>query len=203
VSINPGRVVFVKSATRASQFPEETLPQLAIAGRSNVGKSSLINSLFQRKKLAHVSGTPGATRLINFFLVDDTFYLVDLPGYGYAKRSRGERDEWREMVRDYIDSPRRPEAMLVLLDLRRGPEDEERGLLESLRAARIAAVVVATKADKLAKSRQRLALQELRAELAEYGAPLVGFSSRTGQGRSELWRTIESLFAPTDASEPS
>ncbi len=191
MALDRRRIHFVKSATKPSQFPPEPLPHLAVAGRSNVGKSSLINTLFERKKLAKVSQTPGATRLINFFEVDESFFLVDLPGYGYAKRSKAEREDWREMVRAYLDSEASPAAMLVLMDLRRGPEEDEQLLFESLAETGIAGIGVLTKADKLAKSKRKVAAMAIRKRLSRYTVPLLLFSSKTGQGKDELWRAIE------------
>jgi GTP-binding protein len=189
----PTQVEFVRSAVKPADFPAQDLPDLAVAGRSNVGKSSLINNLFQRTKtpLAKVSSTPGKTRLVNFFRVQDAFYLVDLPGFGYAKRSKDERESWRQMVSDYVENRPGLAAMLVLIDLRRGPEDEEWTLLEALAEFGIGALVVLTKCDKLAKSKRRLEQERLARALGTKARAVVGHSSRTSEGREELWREIE------------
>lgn len=190
------RSEFIKSATRPGEFPTGDKLHLAVAGRSNVGKSSLINRLLGRKQLARVSSTPGATRLINFFEVDGRFYLVDLPGYGYAKRSKAEREDWRRMVESYLTSSDRIVAMLVLIDLRRGPEEEERQLLETLKAFAIAPIVVLTKSDKLAKSKRNLAYASIRAELADSCVATILFSSKTGLGAQALRREVDKWVTP-------
>ena len=181
---------FITSAVKPSQYPPAVLPEIAFSGRSNVGKSSLINCLFNRKRLAKVSGTPGKTRLVNFFSVDERFYLVDLPGYGYARRSHRERDSWRAMVETYLSSRQRLLAMLVLVDIRRGPEDEERMLLETLEESGVRAIFVLIKSDKLAKSRRKLRYMELKKAFGPNVATTVLFSSKTGQGRQELWGEV-------------
>jgi GTP-binding protein len=198
----PTRVQFVKSAVGPEDFPPRDLPDIAVAGRSNVGKSSLINNLFQRTRspLAHVSSTPGKTRLVNFFRVEDAFYLVDLPGFGYAKRSRDERERWRNMVSDYVDNRPSLLAMLLLIDIRRGPEEEESMLLEALAEFGIQAIVVLTKCDKLAKSKRRLEQEKLARALGGRARALVGHSSRTSEGREALWREMERCLASRSAS---
>ena len=190
MTVNRNNISFLKSAAKAGDFPDLPMPQLGVAGRSNVGKSSLINGLFGRKRLARVSGSPGATRLINFFLVDDAFLLADLPGYGYAKRSRTERGQWRRLVESYLATAGTLTAMLVLVDVRRGAEAEERSLIETLLSNDISPVVVLTKADKLAKSKRQLAAQKLGAEFARAHIPTILFSSKTGEGRERLWQEI-------------
>ena len=192
---NRNNITFLKSAAKPAHFPDSPLPQLAVAGRSNVGKSSLINGLFGRKRLARVSGSPGATRLINFFSVDDAFLLADLPGYGYAKRSQSERSDWRRLVEAYLQKSGTLSAMLVLVDIRRGPEIEEHMLLDALAAHEIAVIAVLTKADKLAKSKRRVAAKKMGAAFGSAGIPTVPFSSKTGEGRERLWQEIVAWLA--------
>ncbi|MBN1947307.1 MAG: YihA family ribosome biogenesis GTP-binding protein [Bradymonadales bacterium] len=189
---------FVTSAVQPSSFPEEDLCDVAVAGRSNVGKSSLINCLLVRHQLARISRTPGMTRALNFYRIEDRFYLVDLPGYGFARRTQEERQSWKRMVESYLGSRRGLVAMLVLVDLRRGPEPEEYQLLDLLRRFGIRAVVVFTKSDKLSKSARNLRFQQLAATMRDFAASTVLFSSKSGEGRENLWNIILRLI-----SEPS
>jgi GTP-binding protein len=189
-AINRHNVHFVKGAVRPSQYPTADRPDIAVAGRSNVGKSALLNTLLGRRRLARVSGTPGKTRMLNFFDIDGAFYLVDLPGYGYARRAKSERQAWRRIVEDYVDHRKRLRAMLVLIDIRRGPEEEERILLRALADWGIRALAVLTKADKLPKSRRRLRRAQIADELAGLTDVVVATSSKTGLGRDELWSAL-------------
>ncbi len=188
--MNLNNVEFIKSAAGTRDFLIGEEPQVAVAGRSNVGKSSLINRMFNRKSLARVSGTPGATRLVNYFLVDDTFYFTDLPGYGYAKRSKSERNEWRRLIASYLDETLSLKAMLVLIDLRRGPETEEWQLLQAMNDAEIGAIAVLTKADKLPKNKRRLAASKIAKGFKDISVKTVTFSSKTGEGKDALWKEI-------------
>lgn len=195
--MNIHNVEFIKSAASAGDFITGDEPQVAVAGRSNVGKSSLINRLFNRKSLARVSGTPGATRLVNYFLVDGAFYFTDLPGYGYAKRSKSERNEWRRLIASYLDETVSLRAMLVLIDLRRGPEVEEWQLLEAMTDANIGAIAVLTKADKLAKSKRRLAASKIAKGFKDLSVRTVTFSSKTAEGKEALWKEITRCVSPS------
>lgn len=188
--MNIHNVSFLKSASGKSSFPRDERPHVAVAGRSNVGKSSLINCLFRRKKLARVSNTPGATRLINFFDVDGAFLLADLPGYGYAKRAKAERAEWRRLVQSYLDEVAELIGMLVLVDVRRGLEEEEEVLLDSLLEHGYRAVVVVTKADKLPKNQRKLVEKQMKAGFTGSGVEVLLVSSKTGAGRDRLWEEI-------------
>lgn len=182
---------FVTSAVRKSDYPAGELPEVALAGRSNVGKSSLLNKLVVRKSLARASKTPGRTRLINFFLINDLFRLVDLPGYGYAKVSAGERESWRKMVEGYLLTRKNLKGVVLLVDSRHPPTTKDMQMYGWLKHRGIPAAVVATKADKLSRSRLLQSLKVVRdaLPLAE-GDPLVPFSAETGQGREELLEVI-------------
>jgi GTP-binding protein len=187
---------FVTSATKPSGYPPEDLPEVAFAGRSNVGKSSLINKLVGIARLARTSQTPGRTRLLNWFRVQPPkgkpITFVDLPGYGYAKVSRSERDAWRPMVEAYLGGRGVLRAVVVIVDARRGAQQEEVGLLEWLTEAKIQAIVVLTKADKLPKSKRKPAAMAVKRELGLARAPIV-FSATSGDGVDDLWRSITIL----------
>lgn len=182
---------FVTSAVKTADYPAGELPEVALAGRSNVGKSSLLNKLVNRKGLARTSNTPGRTRLINFFKVNDDFHLVDLPGYGYARVPLQEKDSWRKMVEGYLNTRKNLKGVVMLVDSRHPPTAQDIQMYHWLKHRGMDAAVVATKADKNSRSRLLQSLKVIRAALplAE-GDPLVPFSSETGQGREELLEII-------------
>jgi GTP-binding protein len=191
---------FVISAVRPQQYPAEELPEFAFAGRSNVGKSSLINTLVSRRKLVQTSSTPGKTRLINFFRVNDALMFVDLPGYGYARVSEEERLKWRPMIEKYLSSRENLKAVVLILDIRRKPNEEDAQLLNWLARREIAAVLVVTKTDKLSKTSQAKQLKIIAGALETDPDELVLFSAKSRQGRDVLWRTLVDLAtaAPED-----
>jgi GTP-binding protein len=186
-------VEFVTSAVRPSQFPAPDMPEFAFAGRSNVGKSSLINTLVNRKKLVKTSSTPGKTRLINFFCVNDALMFVDLPGYGYAAVPESERRSWQPMIEQYLSARENLKAVVVILDIRRTPGSEEIQLLEWLEQRDIPAVLVVTKSDKLSKAAQKRQIQIIADTLTADPEELLVFSSKSRQGWDALWNTIVSL----------
>jgi GTP-binding protein len=195
---NKNRVVdasFVAGAVEATGLPPPTLLEVAFAGRSNVGKSSLLNALMERRSLARTSRTPGCTRQLNIFEVRCadglTMRFVDLPGYGWARRSKDERSQWQKMIEGYLRTRASLRAIVVLVDVRRGVEEEEEQLLEFLRLPRqvsepkpLEVVLAATKVDKLSASARKPAIDVVRKGA---GTPVIGFSSVTGEGRDELW----------------
>ncbi len=183
---------FVKSAVKDKDYPAGELPEVALAGRSNVGKSSLLNKLLNRKKLARTSKTPGRTRMINFFLVNGCFRLVDLPGYGYARVSFRERESWRKMVESYLKSSKNLRGMVLLVDSRHPPTTLDVQMYNWLKFYRISTVVVGTKADKLSRSRLINSLETISKTLPISDQdPLVPFSAETGLGRKELLEIID------------
>jgi len=186
---------FVKTAKAPSDYPEEGLPEIAFAGRSNVGKSSLINKLLNRKKLARTSSTPGRTRALNFFRVNDRYMFVDLPGYGFAKVSQKEREAWLDMVETYLVQRQELRAVVMIMDLRRSPAREELDLITFLTHEGITPVLVATKADKLGKTRRTKPLREMGEKLGIPHGNIILFSSQTGEGRDRLWKKLVELMA--------
>ena len=190
---------FVISAVRPQQYPAEELPEFAFAGRSNVGKSSLINTLVSRRKLVQTSSTPGKTRLINFFRVNDALMFVDLPGYGYARVSQEERLKWRPMIEKYLSSRENLKAVVLILDIRRTPNEEDAQLVTVARRE-IAAILVVTKTDKLSKTSQAKQLRIIAETLEIDADELVLFSAKSRQGRDVLWRTLMDMAtaAPED-----
>ncbi len=187
------RAEFITSATAPKGFPPPDLPEIAFAGRSNVGKSSLINFLAGVPKLARTSNTPGRTQLLNWFRVERSsgpaLAFVDLPGYGWAKVPEAMRKAWRPMVERYITGREVLRVVLVLIDARRGPEQEERELIEWLHSRSIPVQVVLTKADKLAKSKRKLVAMTCQRELELSREPIMT-SAHNGEGLADLWRFL-------------
>ena len=176
---------FMTSAAKPQQFPDDGKPQVAFAGRSNVGKSSLINAILNRKSLVKTSATPGKTQLINFFLINQQFYCVDLPGYGYAKAPRSVVDAWAPMIEGYIKDSRQIRVVVVLLDIRREPDERDARLIAWLAHYCVPAFYVLTKADKLKRGETARALQSITKKLGLAEPPLLT-SVLTGQGIVEL-----------------
>ena len=185
---------FLGAAATPGSEPRPGPPEVAIAGRSNVGKSSFLNALTGRRGLARTSRTPGRTRQVNFFLLNERFVLVDLPGYGFAVGSEEERRAWGPLVEGYLRARPTLRGVVLIVDIRRGLEAEEHELLAFLAHVRLPAVVVATKLDKLGCDPARQAMAALAAAAGSAYRP-VGFSARTGEGRDEIWRRVEEWVA--------
>ncbi len=183
----------VAAAKRPGDFPRPGRPEVAFLGRSNVGKSSLLNRLVGRKQLARTSGTPGKTRLIHFYAVTvgrRELLLVDLPGYGYARVARRERENWWQLVEQYLDERRSLRVAILLQDLRREPCEDETLLLEWLAERAIPSAVALTKVDKLKPMRREQRVQLVRGQLGLSDDRLVSTSAETGRGIDALWRVI-------------
>jgi GTP-binding protein len=173
--------------------PDSPLPEVAFAGRSNVGKSSLLNALVRRKSFARVSRTPGRTREINFFRVNNNFVLVDLPGYGYARISKEKKAEWRPMIESYLRRTTQLRGIVLLLDIRREPSEDDRAMLDFLAEVEVPTIVALTKTDKLSKAAARESAAEITRSLALEAEQVIPFSANTGEGRVELLEAITSL----------
>ncbi|HXV64209.1 MAG TPA: ribosome biogenesis GTP-binding protein YihA/YsxC [Vicinamibacteria bacterium] len=182
----------VRSAASPPDFPEDDLPEVAAVGRSNVGKSSLLNRLVGLRKLAFVSKTPGRTQVVNFFRVSERLMLVDLPGYGFARAPVAVRRKWERLITSYLFERKKERLVLLLVDLRRDPLASDLGMRDRIEQAGLDYVVVATKADKLGRSRRRDQLAKLTGAFGAAGAiPVIPFSAVTSEGRKELWKVIE------------
>ena len=179
-----------------SRLPENTLPEIAFAGKSNVGKSSLINGLMNRKSLARTSAQPGKTQTINFYNVNDAFYLVDLPGYGYARVSEEVKAKWGKMVERYLKQSRQLRAVFLLIDIRHEPSANDRQMYDWILSQGYHPIIIATKLDKLNRSQVPAAVKRVREGLkAGKGTVVLPFSALTKQGREEIYEVIEKLTA--------
>ena len=184
-------VRFVGAAAVPGGGPPPGRPEVALAGRSNVGKSSLLNALVGRRGVARTSRTPGRTRQVNFFLVNEDFHLVDLPGYGFAVGSEAERLAWGPLVEGYLRERPGLRGVAIVIDARRGVEADEKQLLAFLASVGLPSALVVTKLDKLSRS----AGQATLARLGAAGVPVAGFSARTGEGRDAVWRILRGWLA--------
>jgi len=186
-------VSFIKSAVAPKDYPETALPEIAVAGRSNVGKSSLINRLVNRRRIAKVSNTPGRTQLLNFFEVNGEFILCDLPGYGFAKVPKKLKAGWAKMVETYLSTRPQIKALLLLMDVRRTPGDWEKQLINWTSVHGYALVPVVTKVDKLAVSKRKPAIAKVARSIGVTSEQVIGWSSTSGQGLEPLWKKIDAL----------
>lgn len=187
---------FIISAVGPSQYPEDALPEIALAGRSNVGKSSLINCLISRKNLARTSSQPGKTQTLNYYKINQDLYFVDLPGYGYAKVSKTKREQWGKFIESYLLNREPLRLVMQLVDLRHPPSKDDQAMYEWLRHMDVPVLVVATKADKIPKSRWPKHLKIVRETLGmDKGVQPLMFSSELGLGKDELWGILEQAIA--------
>lgn len=190
--MNVNNVALAAVAVKKEQYPEETMPEIAFAGKSNVGKSSLINTMINRKALARTSQNPGKTRTINFYNVEDTLYFVDLPGYGYARAPKSEIAKWGKMIEDYLIKRESLKAIIMLVDIRHEPGVNDKMMYDWLKHYGHKIIVVATKSDKLKRSQLPKHKKMLSDGLGlEKGDILIPFSSENKSGKEELWAIIE------------
>ena len=185
---------FVTSALKPSQYPPALLPEIAFAGRSNVGKSSLVNAILNRKHLVKTSSTPGRTQLINFFDINDNFTFVDLPGYGYAKVPKNIQKKWGPMIETYILNRKTLKAVIVIMDIRRTPGQEEINLIELLKYIGMPYIPILTKADKLSKRQQVKQKTSIKNIFYLEENKLILFSAKNKKGRESVWDAIEEIL---------
>lgn len=193
MALNTQNVSLKISAGLASQFPSDPRPQVAFSGRSNVGKSSLINSLLNRKSLARVSSAPGKTITVNFYDVDKKLYLVDMPGYGFAKRSPEDKKKWSALTDGYFTNNKnidRLKLVVQLIDSRVGPTADDEMMLEYLYSCQLPYIVVATKTDKLNATERKKNFEAFASHELMKDVPIIPFSSLKGEGKDELWKAI-------------
>ena len=185
-----------------SKLPDTGMPEVAFAGKSNVGKSSLINGLMNRKSLARTSGQPGKTQTINFYKVNGEMYLVDLPGYGYAKVSQAEKEKWGKMIEKYLHTSKNLKAVFLLIDIRHEPSANDRQMYDWILHNGYEPIIIATKLDKLKRSQVQKHLKMVREGLqVKKGTAVIAYSAETTQGREEIWELIDSLTGKEDPAE--
>ncbi|MEH7439866.1 ribosome biogenesis GTP-binding protein YihA/YsxC [Neobacillus drentensis] len=185
----------VISAVKPEQYPETDLPEFALAGRSNVGKSSFINKMLNRKGLARISSKPGKTQTLNFYLINEILHFVDVPGYGYAKVSKTERAAWGRMIETYFTTREQLRAVVLIVDLRHPPTADDVMMYDFLKHYEIPCIVIATKADKIPKGKWQKHLKVTRETLAlDKNDHMIVFSSETGEGKDKAWSLLQSYM---------
>ncbi|WP_265444582.1 ribosome biogenesis GTP-binding protein YihA/YsxC [Acetivibrio straminisolvens] len=198
LKLNLNNARFEITAVKPDQYPKNDIPEITFVGRSNVGKSSLINAMLNRKNLAKVAATPGRTRVINFYNIDDKIYFVDLPGYGFAKVSKSMKSGWKDLIETYLTEREQLRKVVMLVDIRHSPTSDDVLMHEWLKTMKRSYVVVATKLDKIPRSKIKERLSDIRNTLKlRDDVKIISFSSETKQGRDELWEEIleESSFS--------
>jgi len=183
---------FIRSGLKPGHFPEKALPEIAFAGRSNVGKSSLINALLRRKALVRTSRQPGQTRTLNFFMINDTFMLVDLPGYGFSRASKEVIANYQKSMVNYLQTRINLALVVLLLDIRRVPSKEDQAFLKLVQVYGLRYLIVLTKADTLGRGSWKKAWKEISEGFESLEGDPIVFSAKTGQGREKIWTEIES-----------
>ncbi|WP_075982480.1 ribosome biogenesis GTP-binding protein YihA/YsxC [Bacillus massilinigeriensis] len=183
------------SAVKPDQYPDTSIPEFALAGRSNVGKSSFINKMLNRKGLARISSKPGKTQTLNFYLINEILHFVDVPGYGYAKVSKKEREAWGKMIETYLTTREQLKAVVLIVDLRHPPSNDDVMMYDFLKHYEIPCIVIATKADKIPKGKWQKHLKVTKEELdLDPNDTIIVFSSETGEGKDKAWSVIESYM---------
>ena len=190
--MNVTKAEIVISAVKPEQYPAGNLPEFALAGRSNVGKSSFINKMVNRKNLARTSSKPGKTQTLNFYLINESLYFVDVPGYGFARVSKSEREAWGKMMKTYFTTREQLRAVVLIVDLRHPPTKDDVMMYEFLKHYDIPTIIIATKADKVPKGKWQKHRKVVRETLKMAdGDELILFSAETGQGKEEAWAALE------------
>ena len=185
-----------------SKIPDNPFNEVAFAGKSNVGKSSMINALLNRKSLARTSAQPGKTQTINFYNVNDAMYLVDLPGYGYATTSASEKEKWGKMIENYLHTSKKLQAVFLLIDIRHEPSANDKMMYDWMVYQGFTPIIIATKLDKIKRSQIQKNVKAIREGLkVKPGTVIIPFSSETKQGRDELWEVIDSFVLPQEETE--
>lgn len=185
----------VISAVKPEQYPGEDFPEFALAGRSNVGKSSFINKMLNRKNLARTSSKPGKTQTLNFYLINESFHFVDVPGYGYAKVSKSEREAWGKMIETYLTRRGQLKAVVQIVDLRHPPSKDDVMMYNFLKHYELPCIIIATKADKIPKSKWQKHIKITKETLnLDPNDHLILFSSETGQGKDQAWAVLRSYM---------
>ena len=185
-----------------SKIPDNPFNEVAFAGKSNVGKSSMINALLNRKSLARTSAQPGKTQTINFYNVNDAMYLVDLPGDGYAKTSASEKEKWGKMIENYLHTSKKLQAVFLLIDIRHDPSANDKMMYDWMVYQGFTPIIIATKLDKIKRSQIQTNVKAIREGLkVKPGTVIIPFSSETKQGRDELWEVIDSFVLPQEETE--
>lgn len=188
-------VEMIMSAVKPEQYPEEGYPEFALAGRSNVGKSSFINRMISRKSLARTSSKPGKTQTLNFYKIEEQLFFVDVPGYGYAKVSKKEREAWGKMIEQYLTQREQLKAVLLIVDIRHSPTEDDCLMYDFLVHYNIPAIVIATKVDKISKGKLAKHVKIVKEQLDMRSSdPLIPFSSESGMGMEQAWKEIESYM---------
>ncbi|GGD54477.1 ribosome biogenesis GTP-binding protein YihA/YsxC [Paenibacillus nasutitermitis] len=200
--MNINKAEFVISAVEPSQYPEDALPEIALAGRSNVGKSSLINKLIQRKNLARTSSQPGKTQQLNYYRIEERLYFIDFPGYGYAKVSKTQREQWGKMIERFLQNRQPLKMVMLIIDVRHEPSKDDKMMYDWLKFYDIPVCIVVTKADKIPRSKWDKHIKMIKNTLGTLpGEPIVLFSSETGLGRDEVWSIIVERISEAQEEE--
>lgn len=190
MKINKAEILI--SGVRTEHYPKDQLPEIALAGRSNVGKSSFINRMIQRKNLVRTSAKPGKTQTLNFYKINDTFYFVDVPGYGYAQVPKAERDKWGRMMEEYFQSRETLKVVVLITDIRHKPTKDDLQMYDYLKYFNLPVLVIATKLDKVPKSKQMKHLRQVKESFAlSSDDHIVPFSSETGEGKDKVWGLLK------------
>lgn len=182
-------------AVKPEQYPRTNLPEIALAGRSNVGKSSFINKMINRRSLARTSQKPGKTQTLNFYKINDQFYFVDVPGYGFAQVSKKERDRWGAMIETYLYSREQLQAVLLIIDIRHAPTENDVMMYNWLKHFDMPTIIVGTKCDKVSRGKRKKHIERAAKKLQkEPSDPLIAFSAETGEGKEELWDCLRAII---------